>query len=500
VTTAGKVEEGKRGFRAFVRRRGKVLLIAALALVAVASSAVIYSYTSGAPELDEARRQATERGLALTMTEFLRRLPDAPEGENAAAVYELAAASAAGKGIELPTGVVPLVSRSLYLSKPPTEEMARVKADSERILADPREPVPDYMLAATKEYVEARREAINLVHKGAALPGAKFHFTYQGYNTILPHLSKARSMTRMLALAAWVDAEEGRPREAVGKVRDSLAMARSLRNEPFLVSALVEAVCVSITVSVALPRVLTRTDVPNEDLEALQRDCEKIAEEFSIRLGLEGELAAFCDAYGDIRSGRVKLQQVIDQSRWYGLQQGTGQSAGSIVIAKMPHWLIKGQIDSDQAAGMRYLVDINDHVEGSPAELAQVRERFAAEMENERHLLAYVRSRTLESGPDTVFETRARLRSAAAALAALRFKNDTGKWPDTLATLVPKYLDKVPLDPYADAPLVYRVLDDGILVYSVGVKGKDDGGKLSPALPAGVGQSKDDDVGVRLWK
>ena len=42
---------------------------------------------------------------------------------------------------------------------------------------------------------------------------------------------------------------------------------------------------------------------------------------------------------------------------------------------------------------------------------------------------------------------------------------------------MPDYLPEVPKDPFSGKELVYRVTPTGYLLYSVGVDGKDDGGK-----------------------
>ena len=60
---------------------------------------------------------------------------------------------------------------------------------------------------------------------------------------------------------------------------------------------------------------------------------------------------------------------------------------------------------------------------------------------------------------------------------ALRYRLATGNLPDTLAELVPTYLDAVPKDPFDESELRYRKLESGFVVYSVGNDGKDDGGQ-----------------------
>ncbi len=68
------------------------------------------------------------------------------------------------------------------------------------------------------------------------------------------------------------------------------------------------------------------------------------------------------------------------------------------------------------------------------------------------------------------------LNKLAFALAAYRV--DRGSYPAKLEELKPKYVAEVPKDIFAnDGPLHYEVKDGGYLLYSVGVNGRDDGGK-----------------------
>jgi hypothetical protein len=51
------------------------------------------------------------------------------------------------------------------------------------------------------------------------------------------------------------------------------------------------------------------------------------------------------------------------------------------------------------------------------------------------------------------------------------------------------------MDPYTGEPLRFKALDDGILIYSVGPDGRDDGGKINRQQPLAAGT----DLGFRLW-
>jgi hypothetical protein len=78
------------------------------------------------------------------------------------------------------------------------------------------------------------------------------------------------------------------------------------------------------------------------------------------------------------------------------------------------------------------------------------------------------------------------------AFALAAYQHDHGLYPKELTALVPKYLDKIPMDLFACQPLVYRPNEKGYLLYSVGVNGRDEEGQGSEDDPPG------DDLSVRI--
>ena len=63
------------------------------------------------------------------------------------------------------------------------------------------------------------------------------------------------------------------------------------------------------------------------------------------------------------------------------------------------------------------------------------------------------------------------------AIAATRMRLVTGAWPVTCADLVPRFLGSVPLDPYAaEGTMKITPIDGGIVIFSVGPDGEDNGG------------------------
>jgi hypothetical protein len=116
-------------------------------------------------------------------------------------------------------------------------------------------------------------------------------------------------------------------------------------------------------------------------------------------------------------------------------------------------------------------------------------------LERERRLTEQLALGRAGGAPTWLGIGDALLRTAIAALAAERYRIDQGRWPESLEELVPKYISRVPRDPFAKGPLKLLELPDGLFIYSVGYDCKDDGGKIDPKMRIRDGA----DTGFRLW-
>lgn len=67
--------------------------------------------------------------------------------------------------------------------------------------------------------------------------------------------------------------------------------------------------------------------------------------------------------------------------------------------------------------------------------------------------------------------------TARTALAIDRYRLATGQLPEDLGSLVPDYLDQVPMDLFDGQPVRYRRAEPGYRVYSVGEDKQDNEGK-----------------------
>lgn len=81
-----------------------------------------------------------------------------------------------------------------------------------------------------------------------------------------------------------------------------------------------------------------------------------------------------------------------------------------------------------------------------------------------------------------------------ADLAIRLFQNEHGHPPPTLNDLVPAYLPAVPLDPYSNQPLQYRLDGGDFILYSVGKDGRDNGGRFTSSRTYLLGDGYDFDL------
>jgi hypothetical protein len=170
------------------------------------------------------------------------------------------------------------------------------------------------------------------------------------------------------------------------------------------------------------------------------------------------------------------------------LSDGTAQRGASVYLLRLP-----GLAKSLRAA---LLKQNNQFVEIAKLPVEQQVERMKEFQATIAQLPEQARPFSISSSKVTAafHRNQAELRCGVVLAALERYRRANQRWPDALVDLVPTYLSDVPLDPFGGAPLRYRRLDDGVVIYSVGPDGKDNGGKLGKD-PTKEGT----DLGLRLW-
>jgi hypothetical protein len=86
---------------------------------------------------------------------------------------------------------------------------------------------------------------------------------------------------------------------------------------------------------------------------------------------------------------------------------------------------------------------------------------------------------------NAIDRTEQTLRNLHVAFALAVYRGEGGRYPARLEELAPKYLAAVPSDLFSGKALVYRPFEGGYLLYSIGVNGKDEGGRRGDDNPPG---------------
>jgi ABC-type transport system involved in multi-copper enzyme maturation permease subunit len=337
--------------------------------------------------------------------------------------------------------------------------------------------------------LEEVEEALIKVRPLTDMPRGRYRVAWAPdfISTPLPHADAQYAVRSLLWYDLLLRADEGDPDGALIAARRMLNLGRSMGDEPLLISQFVRNWSARQAVTGA-ERVLAQGQPSADELAKLQRAFEEEETHPGLLIGARGDRFMMDGLMSRIQSGEVSWSQVM---RFY---VGPGQRDGDKVVEPLRFSLTPGAEKSSRAALLRFQ---NRFLEAAALPAEEQRPAFQR-LEAERAELPWL-ARQFAVAPgraaDNSLRNKAALRCAAAALAAERFRLRHGRWPEGLDELVPDDLARVPPDPFDAAPMRFRRLDDGLVVYSVGPDGVDDGGTLARGQDDAGGK----DVGFRLW-
>jgi len=323
------------------------------------------------------------------------------------------------------------------------------------------------------------KEAMDLLYQAATLGATRYPIDLtQGAFTLLPHLSKIKSATAILATEGVILAQDRKNKEAVRTFVAASKVADSVAEEPLMISQLVYYAAWNV-ICADIEKALSLGSFNEDELLELQRVVTAGERTNSLALALAGErsgsLAVFTEVrhqtamisgqWGSTTSGeRLKTQLAM------GLMKATG------VFTKDKDFFLDNMSNFVWAAEQPH-PERWKQTQLLPSPLAPSRFWVFSRM-----LLPALGKATKKD-----VEHAARIRAAQTALAIERFRMaHTNALPETLSELTTAFCPSVPLDPFDGTALHYKRLQRGYVVYSIGADGKDDGGtEYNSKNPAG---------------
>jgi hypothetical protein len=315
-------------------------------------------------------------------------------------------------------------------------------------------------------------------------PNGRYPITYgrNWFNTTASG-HEARMVANLLSFDALLRAHDRDADGALDSCQALLNCARSVGDEPSYIAMLHRVACRTMAVR-ALERVLAQGEPSPAGLAALQQLLENDEAEPLLLIAFRGDRAGIDWTVEGLQRGELKVEDIFNAA---------GKGAPRNFFKEAPR--DASSIKLQRAALLRHNTQRVEAMKLPLAQRAMRLRQLSTEKMNGPFLV-----RELSLGFSGLVEadvrTQAELRCALVAIAAERHRRERGNWPVSLAALTAAgYLKAVPCDPFEGAPLRWRRLPDGVVIYSVGEDGKDDGGTLDRTNLNREGT----DIGFRLW-
>jgi hypothetical protein len=358
----------------------------------------------------------------------------------------------------------------------------------------------DVRLGIVRESLSRCPEAVELASSLKRFPRGRvvINFAPDLLSTLLPHTDKLRSVLRLLGFDSERTLHGDRPHEAAQAVVGMVFAGAALRDEPFLISQLVRQAARAVAVRRTV-RVLGLCEIPDSQCQSLIDLFQGESDEDVLLCAVRGERAGFNRLFENLEDGRVDLGGFLLNGRHpFGTDKPGLQER--VVLA-----LYRSRLHEDHAQFLRLINEVcriaQLPFEDQRAEWQNLRADLVAKKAQATREVRWMVAIFLMPAFDKVAQSAQRdqalLRCIITALAAERFRLANKGWPKTLNDLCPQFLPKVPTDPYDGEPLRLARREDGIVIYTVGADGEDNGGEhLDPNKPSDTGSS---DLGIRLW-
>ncbi len=378
-----------------------------------------------------------------------------------------------------------------WVNPPPTELRMAIDRLAE---LDPNVRLDDRTDAILRAERDEYEEAIDLARRVADLETGR-HELWIGpavIDTLLADTQASRTAARLLQVDAAIFAQDGAIDEAIDSSRTILGVARSIGDEPFLISQLVRIANGSVAMQTAR-RTLGQGEASNAALERLQTDTMTEFLRPLVLYGMKGERATMVEVIRRLADEEIPIRAL----------SGEGFLDSDETVSPVSPWG-KLAFENQMALALEFM---NEAVAIAALPAHERGPRWDAWedwIEDERAEWHAYWSKTLpilmtpacQAGDLAHRRYEAELGSMVVLLAAERHRLRHGDWPVSIEAIEDDLLPQMPLDPFSGEVFRLHRPEGRFVVASIGPNGQDDGGEYEPrAWP----QGGPDDVGSVAW-
>ena len=403
------------------------------------------------------RHPKTTIALVLLVMAILILLALQRTAENALA-RRIAAIKAKGE----PTSVADLIARQRHIPDEENMLLAVVKPAEKMVKADfpgdrdahlryvgmaKRTPTGQRWsndeLEAAHWYLQRFAPEIASIHAGLRLKDSVYNVRWNtpAINAPMPELAYVRHVSKVLQLETLTTANDSDGEKTERFLLEALPVVHALQGDLPLIGALVE-LAVKALVLDGIERSINQIGLSDAALQSADRWLRETERSPEMGAATRVERATQLDSYRWLYSTNwtrfVPVLQENDVASAVELQ------TMFVDAVNAPYGVLQARIAA-----------IDSRADSLPREY------------NVSHNLipiitgSYLRSLVLWTRG--VGENRA----MCGAIACERFRLASGKWPETLAQLIPAYLDSVPIDPIDGKPIRYAIIPEGIKTWTI---------------------------------
>ena len=294
------------------------------------------------------------------------------------------------------------------------------------------------------------------------------------YDIQIPDAVKMINAIRLLGIEAVFKAEEGKVQEAIDQIRWGMNFVQKTMDEPLLITGLIATANMKY-LHTCLKQIISGRDFDSTTLRTLIQDLRpELWREKFVR-GIQGERVFFLENALAVLEGERDV---------LGLNMGDRIFFWIIrpVTKADTLWAMK-MFDKVESTSKLPFYEIKEFHKGLSEDFDSIPWSFSlSELLFPNFSSAWLKEAILEAFMGT----------GQIALACKIYKNQEGRYPENIAVLIPKILKKEPLDPFTGDPFIYKLQDDGFIVYSVGSNEKDDEGRATYQVTRMVTEKDDD--------
>ena len=339
---------------------------------------------------------------------------------------------------------------------------------------------PPHLTQEIQTDLRQLKDAIPILHElrnldqGAGI----FEPTPEMFTMTIPQTQNFRFVFALAQYDAYRHLLENHPEQALDSIGLCLKGVRVLEHEPLVITTLVRVAGRMIAVRTLERTIaLTRSDV---GLGMIRRQVLDALNVNILHAGLFSERACLSKGFENMAAGKVRVFKLA-----------TDHEPNSM----FDHWSefdLVSKVAKNHAAYLRMLSGWIELSKRSPHEWVQLASKIPQIPKDRENVLAYSFSSGLEITVRAVLRSIAAVESAQIAVAVEEFRQKNRRWPAALAELGDGFT--IPIDPFDGSPMRYRILEDRVVIYSVGPDQKDDGG-----MEIDCNGKPGTDIGFRLW-